>query len=94
MALEDRRDTYGIAEAVKTLRLLDYGRPLTEGFTLRVGIGEDDDLVIDQRGEEFRLEHLKAATRHPETFRTNHAHHDSGLFALYDTDDRWLMAEV
>ena len=62
VGLEERRDTERIVELVEALGIERYLRPLTEGFTSLVGVGEDDYFVIDQGGEEFRLEHLEAAT--------------------------------
>ena len=84
--LEEGRDTQGIAEGVKALGLLDDSSPFAKGFTLRVGIGEDDDLVIDQRRQHLGREHLKTTTGQPETVGEVLGADDGCLLALYHTD--------
>jgi hypothetical protein len=62
MEFQEIGDAEKVAELVEALGVERYLRPLTEGFTSIVGVGEDHYFVIDQGGEEFGLEHLEAAT--------------------------------
>ena len=47
MALEEGGDAEGITELIVTLSLDGYLTPLPVGFALCVGIGKEDDLVMD-----------------------------------------------
>ena len=60
-SLKEIGDAEGVLEGVELVCLLGDLGPGGEGFAGFIGVGEDDDLVIDERGEEFGFEHLEAA---------------------------------
>ena len=86
MVLQEAGDAEGMPEGIALRGLLDDGEPLTVGVASEVGVGEDDNLVVDERGEELGLEHLKAPAGEPDGVRDNLRENDRGLLALYNTD--------
>lgn len=65
MEFQDIGDTERVLEGVEFGGLLGFVCPGFEGFARFVGIGEDHDLVVYQRGEELGFEHLEASAREP-----------------------------
>jgi hypothetical protein len=53
---EEAGNAERVLEGIKLLGLLEDVEPGIEGFASLVGIGKDDDLVIDERGKEFGLD--------------------------------------
>ena len=47
MGFEEGRDAERIAELIEALSLGGYLAPLTEGIASGVGIGENDNFVVD-----------------------------------------------
>ena len=47
MILEEMGDAERIAELIEAVGLEGYLSPGLEGFTSLIGVGEDDDLVVD-----------------------------------------------
>ncbi len=84
--LEEGRDAEGIAELVEALGLGGYLAPLTEGIAGGVGVGEDDDLVVDQGGQEVGLEGLEAAAGEPHEVGEFLTKDDRGFLGFYDTN--------
>ena len=66
MGFQEIGDAEGVFERIELTGLLGDLGPGGEGFAGFIGIGEDDDLVIDERGEEFGLEHLETTTGEPD----------------------------
>ena len=79
-------DAEGVFEGIELSSLLGDLGPGGECFAGFIGIGEDDDLVIDERGEEFGFEHLEATTGEPDAFWAKDRTDDGGLLGLNDTD--------
>ena len=73
-------------EGVEFTSLLGDLGPGGEGFTGGVGIGEDNNLVVDERGEEFGFEHLETATGEPDAFGAKGGTDDGGLLTFHDAD--------
>ena len=86
MVFEEAGDAERMFERIELRGLLEDSEPLLIGVAGLVGVGEDDDLVIDKRGEEFRLEHLETTTRHPDEVLDNLGENDRSLLGLDNTD--------
>lgn len=70
---------------------MGFVRPGFEGFACFVGIGEDYDFVVRQRGEEFGFKHLESATRKPCVVGEQFGEDHGGLFGLDDANGLGLM---
>ena len=90
MGLEERRDAEGIAELVEVLGFGGYLAPLTEGVAGGVSVGEDDDLVVDQGGQEVGLERLEAAAGEPHEVGEFLTKDDRGFLGLNNTDSFFI----
>ena len=88
---EEAGNAERVLEGVELLGLLEDREPGIEGFTGLVGIRKDDDLVIDERGKEFGLEHLEASAGEPDEVLDNLRENDSGLLGFHDTYHRIIF---
>lgn len=86
MGLEEGRDAEGIAELVEALGLGGYLAPLTEGIAGGVSVGEDDDLVVDQGGQEVGLEGLEASAGEPHEVGEFLTKDNRGFLGFHDCD--------
>ena len=80
MEFQDIGDTERVLEGVEFGGLLGFVRPGFEGLACFVGIGEDHDLVVYQRGEELGFEHLEASAGEPNEVGEQLGENDGGLF--------------
>ena len=91
MEFEDGRDAERIAEMILFSGILTNGRPPTEGIALKVGVGEDDDLVGSERLKHRCGKHLETSARHPYTVGEMLTADDGGLLGFHDTDYRFTV---
>ena len=91
MEFEDGRDAERIAEMILFSGILTNGRPPAEGIALRVGVGEDDDLVGSERLKHRCVKHLETSARHPYTVGEMLTADDGGLLGFHDTDYRFTV---
>lgn len=86
MVFKEAGDAERVAELVELGGLEGDVGPATIGVASGVGIGKDNDLVIDQGRKHLGREHLEAATGQPETVGDALRADDGGLLTLYHTD--------
>ena len=86
VVFEEAGDAERVVELVELGGLEGDVGPAAVGVAGGVGIGEDDDLVIDQGRKHLGREHLEATTGQPETVGDALRADDGSLLALYHTD--------
>ena len=86
VVFEEAGDAERVVELVELGGLEGDVGPAAVGVASGVGIGEDDDLVIDQGRKHLGREHLETATGQPETVGEALRADDSGFLAFYHTD--------
>ena len=86
MILEEMGDAERIAELIEAVGLEGYLSPSLEGFASLIGVGEDDDLVVDEGCQQLWFEHLKTTAGEPDKVGALLTEDDCGFLALYDTD--------
>ena len=69
LGFQEIGDAERVFERIELTGLVGDLGPGGEGFAGFIGIGEDNDLVIDERGEKFGFEHLEATTGEPDAVR-------------------------
>ena len=86
MVFEEAGDAERVVELIELGGLEGDVGPATIGVASEVGIGEDNDLVIDQGRKHLGREHLEATTGQPETVGDALRADDGSLLAFYHTD--------
>jgi hypothetical protein len=86
VVFEEAGDAERVVELIELGGLEGDVGPATIGVASEVGIGEDNDLVIDQGRKHLGREHLETTTGQPETVGDVLRADDGSLLALYHTD--------